>query len=104
MKVKSESEVAQSSPTLCDPMDCSPPGSSIHGIFQARVLEWGATAFSMKQCYRQAKLKEFSTTKWASQKNVKRIFFLSTKEKATTKKYEDCEGIILFVKGNIQER
>ena len=45
MKVKSESEVAQSSPTLSD-MDCSPPGSSIHGIFQARVLEWGATAFS----------------------------------------------------------
>ena len=46
MKVKSESEVAQSCPTLLDPMDCSPPGSSIHGIFQARVLEWGATAFS----------------------------------------------------------
>ena len=42
MKVKSESEVAQSCPTLCDPMDCSPPGSSVHGIFQARVLEWGA--------------------------------------------------------------
>ena len=40
MKVKSESEVAQSCPTLNDPMDCSPPGSSIHGIFQARVLEW----------------------------------------------------------------
>ena len=47
MKVKSESEVAQSCPTLHDPMDCSPPGSSIHGIFQARVLEWGAIAFSM---------------------------------------------------------
>ena len=47
MKVKSESEVAQSCPTLSDPMDCSPPGSSIHGIFQARVLEWGAIAFSM---------------------------------------------------------
>ena len=42
MKVKSESEVAQSCPTLCDPMDCSAPGSSIHGIFQARVLEWVA--------------------------------------------------------------
>ena len=42
MKLKSESEVAQSSPTLCDPMDCSLPGSSVHGIFQARVLEWGA--------------------------------------------------------------
>ena len=46
MKVKSESEVAQSSPTLLDPMDCSLPGSSIHGIFQARVLEWDAIAFS----------------------------------------------------------
>ena len=42
MKVKSESEVPQLCPTLSDPMDCSPPGSSIHGIFQARVLEWGA--------------------------------------------------------------
>ena len=46
MKVKSESEVAQSCPTLSDPMDYSFPGSSIHGIFQARVLEWGAIAFS----------------------------------------------------------
>ena len=46
MKVKSESEVAQSCPTPSDPMDCSLPGSSIHGIFQARVLEWGAIAFS----------------------------------------------------------
>ena len=46
MKVKSESEVAQSCLTLSDPMDCSPPGSSVHGIFQARVLEWGAVAFS----------------------------------------------------------
>ena len=50
-KVKSESEVAQSCPTLCDPMDCSPPGSSIHGIFQARVLEWGAIAFSIEVLY-----------------------------------------------------
>ena len=46
-KVKSESEVAQSYPTLSDPMDCSPSGSSVHGIFQARVLEWGAIAFSI---------------------------------------------------------
>ena len=46
MKVKSESEVAQSQPTLSDPMDCSLPGSSAHGIFQARVLERGAIAFS----------------------------------------------------------
>ena len=46
MKVKSESQVAQSCPTLSDPMDCSLPGSSIHRIFQARVLEWVAIAFS----------------------------------------------------------
>ena len=45
-KVKSKSEVAQSYPTPSDPMDCSLPGSSVHGIFQARVLEWGAIAFS----------------------------------------------------------
>ena len=48
MKVKSESEVAQLCPTLSDPMDCSPPGSSVHGTAQARVLEWGAIAFSGK--------------------------------------------------------
>ena len=46
MNVKSEREVAQSCPTLSDPMDCSLPGCSVHGIFQARVLEWGAIAFS----------------------------------------------------------
>ena len=50
MKVKSESEVAQSCPTLSDPTDCSLPGSSIHGIFQARVLEWVAIAFSVCKC------------------------------------------------------
>ena len=55
MKVKSESEVAQSCPTLSDPMDCSLPGSSIHGIFQARVLEWGAIAFSDDQPRQQIK-------------------------------------------------
>ena len=48
MKVKSESEVAQSCPTLRDPMDCSLPGSSVHGIFQARALEWVAIAFSVE--------------------------------------------------------
>ena len=51
MKVKSESEVAQSGPTLSEPMDCSLPGSSVHGIFQARVLEWGAIAFSNTNLY-----------------------------------------------------
>ena len=47
MKLKSESEAAQSCPTLSDPMDCSLPGSSVHGIVKARVLEWGAIAFSI---------------------------------------------------------
>ena len=48
MKVKIESEVTQSCPTLSDPMDGSLPGSSVHGIFQAKVLEWGAIAFEVK--------------------------------------------------------
>ena len=50
MQVKSESEVTQSCPTIHDPMDCSLPGSSAHGVFQARVLEWGAIAFSQRNC------------------------------------------------------
>ena len=57
MKVKSESEVAQLCPTLKDPMDCSPPGSSVHEIFQARVLEWSAIAFYAGDtllCWRRA--------------------------------------------------
>ena len=55
MKVKSESEVGQSCPTPSDPMDCSLPGFSNHGIFQARVLEWGAIAFSRAGCIYLAK-------------------------------------------------
>ena len=51
MKVKSEREVTQSFPTLSDAMDCSLPGSSVHGIFQARILEWVATAFSAFSLY-----------------------------------------------------
>ena len=57
MQVKSESEVAQSCPTLSDPRDGSPPGSSIHGIFHARVLEWDAIAFS-------ARLVKEATKQW----------------------------------------
>ena len=55
MKVKSESEVAQLCPTPSDPMDCSLPGSSVHGIFQARILEWDAIAFSAHLLYTHAK-------------------------------------------------
>ena len=50
MKVKNESEVAQSCPTLSDPTDCNLPGSSAHGIFQARVLEWGAIDITRHEC------------------------------------------------------
>ena len=60
MKVKSEREVAQFCPTLRDPMDCSLPGSSIDGIFQARVLEWGAIAFSIVVANWNSILKEIS--------------------------------------------
>ena len=51
VRQKSKSEVAQSRPTLRDPMDCSLPGSSVHEIFQARVLEWGAISFSICSSY-----------------------------------------------------
>ena len=60
MKGKREGEVAQSCPTLCDPMDCSLPGSSTHGIFQARVLEWGAIAFSDATGFRRLHFDKFS--------------------------------------------
>ena len=60
MKVKSESEVAQLYPTLCDPMDCSLPGSSTHGILQAIVLEWGAIAFSIRLWSRAGELQLLS--------------------------------------------
>ena len=65
MKVKSEREVAQSCPTLSDPMDCSPPGSSVHGIFQAGVLEWGAIALAgkMKNQYVQNEPAAYETQK-----------------------------------------
>ena len=62
MKVKSESEIAQSCPTLSEPMDCSPPGSPAHGTPQARVLEWVATAFSrgrIGDCILQARILEW---------------------------------------------
>ena len=59
MKVKSESEVSQLCLTLHDPMDCSLPGSSVRGIFQARVLEWGATAFSEGRNSRHLKISIF---------------------------------------------
>ena len=62
MKVKSESEVTQSCPTLSNPMDCGPSGFSVHGIFEARVLEWGAIAFSKQKSEEKQKARERGKT------------------------------------------
>ena len=82
MKVKSESEVAQSSPTLNDPMDCSLPGFSVHGIFQAKALEWGAIAF-------QKKLKKAEEGPQTPQRDILNLafqIFNHREEKATLEK------------------
>ena len=68
VKVKSESEVAQSCLTLRDPVDCSPPGSSAHGIFQARVLEWGAIAFSYYSYIGPVEVPEFQVAMGTSRR------------------------------------
>ena len=70
MKVKSENEVAQSCPTLSDPMDCSPPGSSIHGILQTGVVEWGAIALSGSEIFKKVLI----TKTWPSSWSVSIIF------------------------------
>ena len=67
MKVKSEREVAQSCQTLRNPMDCGLPGSSVHGIFQARVLEWGAIAFSDPSPHYSPTHKPGKEGRWVSQ-------------------------------------
>ena len=72
MKVKSESEVTQSCLTLPNPKDCSPPGSTVHGIFQERVLEWGAIAFS-----EEAKTKETVKMKMSAKGVCKHCHLLS---------------------------
>ena len=73
MKVKSESEVTQSCPTPSDPMDCSLPGSSIHGIFQAGVLEWGAIAFSV-----------LNTNNQLLERKIKKIPFTAASKRINT--------------------
>ena len=87
MKVKSESEVAQSCLTLSDPMDCSLPGSSIHGIFQARVLEWGATAFSDDPPPRVMEIKR-KVNKWDL---IKLKSFCTAKETVSNLKRQPSE-------------
>ena len=76
MKVKSESEVAQLCPTLSDPVDCSLPGSSIRGIFQARVLVWGAIAFSGKLTLGLSIKKQKGLREIGSMENVYLLFLL----------------------------
>ena len=88
MKVKRESEIAQSCLTLHDPMDCSLPGSSVHGIFQARVLEWGAIAFSGATVYRVAK----SQTRLKKQLNTHR----GKKKKATQNKRDFSSNMVIL--------
>ena len=74
MKVKSESEVDQSCPTLRGPMDCSLPGSSIHGIFQARVLESGAIAFS--NCIGQGNYSQYSVINYNGKEYEKEYIYV----------------------------
>ena len=76
MKVKSESEVTQSCPTLSDPVDCNPPGFFVHGIFQARVVEWGAIAFSAYYICTDKNVKKKKKSKipqclWVSERSLK---------------------------------
>ena len=99
MKVKSESEVAQSCPTLRDPMDCSPPGSSIHGIFQARVLEWGAIAFSVYAAYIMwnAGLDESQAGIKTSGKNINNLRYANDTTLMEESK-EELKGLLLKVK------
>ena len=92
MKVKSESEVAQLCLTLSDPMNWSPPGSSVHGIFQARVLEWGAIAFSVcthRFSQNRIQLVESDSTNWSE--------FLDVRP-------EDTEGQLNFLSYTISIR
>ena len=93
MKVKSESEVAQSCPTLSDPMDCSPPGSSIRGIFQARLLEWGAITFSMLRCQYSPN----SSIKYnAIPVKISTAFFMKM-DKLILKFIRNCKGFCLAI-------
>ena len=73
MKVKSESEVAQSCPTLSDPMDCSPPGSSTHGILQARVLEWVAIGYTLTENISNLRYADDTTLMAKSEEELKSL-------------------------------
>ena len=79
MTVKRESEVAQSCLTLRDPMDCNPPGSSVHGIFQAKVLEWGAIAFSSYRPLEQLKIVRHSSPQELTRHSLLCMVFRGTR-------------------------
>ena len=86
MKVKSKSDVAQSCLTVSEPIDCGPPGSSVHGIFQARVLEWGAIAFSIS--YHWLVLNQRSSNWWTPGPRGSRKAFLGE----STQVWDTCSG------------
>ena len=93
MKVKSEREVAQSCPTLSNPMDCSPPGFSVHGIFQARVLEWGATAFSDQSAYYYNSL----PVPWDMPFKTPNIFYTVKKKLSITQKLRKFTTMLSYL-------
>ena len=95
MKVKSESEVAQSYPTFRDPMDYSLPGSSIHGIFQARILEWGAIAF-----FRETPLREFKAILFS----VNIVINTNTVYKCTYMEFRKMVMMTLYVRQQKRHR
>ena len=101
MKVKSESEVFQSCPPLSDPMDCSLPGSSVHGIFQARVLEWGAIAFSTIYIYRSEiiywQIRQPINELWEELLNY---IHLSLQSPNSTITYTKMNNLLLFISAN----
>ena len=109
MKVKSVSEVAQSCPTLCDPIDSSPPGSSIYGIFQARVLEWGAIAFSRKDRLQIIFQGLFLGTPLSDLSNDNRTFRNNNQFKKMLQSLLDemfpkqCTSSFCHFKGNVRE-
>ena len=95
-KVKSESEVTQSCPTLRDPMDCSLPGSSVHGIFQARILEWVAIAFSNNNLRERWRLSEVSSEKLWHLELSHPFKILSRKDSTTWVKIQCHLGTLLL--------
>ena len=99
MKVESESEIAQLCPTLRNPMDCSLPGSSIHGIFQARVLEWGVIAFSLYAEYimRNAGLDETQVGIKIAGRNINNLRYTDDTTLMAESK-EELKNLLLKVK------